>query len=401
MEQKASSGETETEREANQMFSAAASSPQDEDVSQMDSSSKKQRQESPACSATTEKQELFGVMGLDEDEIDEDVEAVLSLPDPPEIPDPEMADSLVARQMYKLSRKEREKVFCDLHGVSDATEETPEMINKAYIDLDNEIRLLMEKNRETAYETAKTMDQNFVENRKFQLAFLRADRFDSKLAALRLVRHFEAKLELFGKSNLVKEVVQDDLEKDDMEVLYDGASQILPVRDRVGRIVFLWFSSAKHNSASDKAKVSPMTKETSFVKNSSPFWNELISKEIVFQCRRMFYNGMFYSEEEETQKKGAIAVIYSIGHQQSQGYKRNPFFQMPKLLKALPLRIEGLHICYDSAFWLPAFAITRLSFPLFTRLRIRSHFGEYEKKKKVKKLFVDTIQKLPNKSSQS
>ena len=85
------------------------------------------------------------------------------------------------------------------------------------------------------------MDRDYVQDRDFRLKFLRADLFNATEAALRLARHFQAKLELFGRSKLVKDIVQDDLDEEDMAALYAGFTQLLPVRDRAGRAVSLWF----------------------------------------------------------------------------------------------------------------------------------------------------------------
>ena len=127
------------------------------------------------------------------------------------------------------------------------------MISTALSNLEVELQLWTSKE---AYEAKKSMNPDYVSDKKFQLKFLRADRFDAKQAALRLVRHFQAKLELFGKSKLVKDIVQDDLDRDDMEALYSGFSQMLPVRDRAGRLVWVWIVHPEHNCLKEEAKVS-------------------------------------------------------------------------------------------------------------------------------------------------
>ena len=110
-----------------------------------------------------------------------------------------------------------------------------------------------------AYNLALSIDATYVLNKEFQLMFLRADQFDTKLAALRLVKHFHLKLQLFGKDKLCRPIVQDDLivvgnngteegneeneegneEDEDESGLYDGYKQVLPLRDYAGRLVFL------------------------------------------------------------------------------------------------------------------------------------------------------------------
>jgi hypothetical protein len=164
-----------------------------------------------------------------------------------------LADSLVAKEMNQLSAEDRDNVYYDVHGVSDEIEETPVMINESLSQLEVELRNLKSKE---AYESAKLMDQEYVQDRDFRLKFLRADRFNAREAALRLARHFQAKLQLFGRSKLVKDIVQDDLDEEDMEALYAGFAQQLPVRDRAGRNVIFWVPHRQHRLIKTKAKVS-------------------------------------------------------------------------------------------------------------------------------------------------
>jgi uncharacterized protein with gpF-like domain len=79
--------------------------------------------------------------------------------------DPEEPDALVAQAMANLSTKERDQVLHDIHGVSDETKETPEMIAQSLEQLQEEIHKI--KNKE-AYELAKSQNLNYVHNRNFR-----------------------------------------------------------------------------------------------------------------------------------------------------------------------------------------------------------------------------------------
>ena len=68
--------------------------------------------------------------------------------------------------------------------------------------------------------------------------FLRADEFDSKKAAKRLVNFMEAKKKHFGEQTLTRSLYLSDLDQDDREALKSGVMQILSVRDRAGRAIF-------------------------------------------------------------------------------------------------------------------------------------------------------------------
>jgi hypothetical protein len=196
---------------------------------------------------------LGATVGDDNDSDDDDIAVIIpNVRRPNEEPDPEYTDSLVAKQMAKLSREDREKVYFDLHGVSEQVEETPELIRKSLSELDKELEQLSNKE---AYDAAVSLNAEYVTNEKFRLQWLRADSFDAKAAALRLARHFQAKLELFGRDKLGRDIVQDDLGESDMQALYCGRSQTLPFRDRAGRAIAVLFPQIKLH-ISNEAKVS-------------------------------------------------------------------------------------------------------------------------------------------------
>lgn len=159
---------------------------------------------------------------------------------------PEDADALLAKELHGLSLKDREKVFHDIHGISEVVEETPAFVAQKLAELDTHIATIKPKK---AYETAKALDAKYVRSRSLRLPFLRAVGFDASLAAKRIVQFFEAKQELFGTDKLVRDIRLDDLDRDDMAILQSGLGQILPLRDRAGRAIICWFPIARGNSS--------------------------------------------------------------------------------------------------------------------------------------------------------
>jgi hypothetical protein len=91
----------------------------------------------------------------------------------------------------------------DFHSVSDLVRETPEMIERDLVQLESEILLLKDT---AAYDLAETMDPSYTRNRDFRISFLRTEFFDSRRAALRLIRHFQMKLDLFGRDRLAMDI---------------------------------------------------------------------------------------------------------------------------------------------------------------------------------------------------
>jgi hypothetical protein len=84
---------------------------------------------------------------------------------------------------------------------------------------------------------------------------------------------------------------------------------------------------------------------------------------------------MVQSEDEETQRKAVVVVVYTIQQTPSQSIDRKFAWKVPGLLEGLPLRYEAMHFCHDSSTWLPVFSVFKFACSLFTRLRVREHIG--------------------------
>ena len=169
-------------------------------------------------------------------------------PEPVEIPDKHVAESLFTKSMSAMTPSDREDAYDDIHAIPVEQAEDSEMIQDSLERLEFQIEM-REDNQ--AYLLAKHSNPDYVNNQDFRLSFLRADRFDAKKAAFRMVRHFQIKMELFGKEKLGMDIVQDDLDENDMKVLYEGTAQLLPTKDRGGRAIML-FGTGSHISRSKR-----------------------------------------------------------------------------------------------------------------------------------------------------
>ena len=98
----------------------------------------------------------------------------------------------------------------------------------------------------------------------------------------------------------------------------------------------------------------------------------------MYQLRRLFYVTMVHSEDVETQKKGLVFVVYDV-EQGKVVLDTESTWKLTLLLTACPIRVEAMHFCHDStSLWFMAMtAIVKLSATLFTRLRIRTHYGKW------------------------
>ena len=150
-------------------------------------------------------------------------------------------ENLMVQAMNELSvqKREREKVYEEIHGVSTFPEETPEQLTQAFEKLAEELANIPRLKRK-ALDRAIFLKPSLEQDSSFQLMFLRADRFDAAKAAERLAKYFENKLVLFGEEKLVRKISYDDLDEDDLEVLNTGSFQVLPKKDRAGRKMFFW-----------------------------------------------------------------------------------------------------------------------------------------------------------------
>ena len=168
----------------------------------------------------------------------------------------DLTESIMAKRMAKLSMKDREAVYYDIHGVTSAIDEDAEegflerKINEMSIELDK-----IDNTEKVAYNMARSVNESYVDAKDFRLRFLRADRFDTKLAASRYVRFFEAKLKLFGRERIAQDIVQDDLGEEALDALYSGIAQLLPRRDNAGRLVVVWKLGSNQQQYSVQALV--------------------------------------------------------------------------------------------------------------------------------------------------
>mmetsp|Transcript_35084 Transcript_35084/g.84971 ORF Transcript_35084/g.84971 Transcript_35084/m.84971 type:complete len:468 (-) Transcript_35084:1301-2704(-) len=248
-------------------------------------------------------------------------------------------DSIIAQQMMKLSVEDREKVYSDVHGVKEGKKENEEMIQDGLDSMQREIEKLQHKE---AYDMACTKDQKYVESRSFQLAFLRADSFDARKAAIRFVRHFQVKLDLFGEEKLVMDIVQDDLDRDTMGALYSGTGQILDTTDSAGRCIIAAVFGA------------PWTTRA--------------------YLQRAFYNTMMTIRDPYKQIHGYIIVVYSLAHSSQQG-DASKHYTITKISEGLPDRIEALHLCHDSPKGQVLLTASKAAANPSMKIRARTHCG--------------------------
>lgn len=166
----------------------------------------------------------------------------------------EKMEQILAEDFNRLSLMEHEKVLFDMHGLPLVDQEDPEDIDDLLEDIERRIKRIR---RKRSYDKAKAMDGGrLVKDRSFRLMFLRCDRFESKVAAQRIVRHFEVKEELFGDGEVLgRDVRISDLSDEDVAALESGFFQMLPVRDNFGRSILFVAPAYRPKESSTKTCV--------------------------------------------------------------------------------------------------------------------------------------------------
>jgi hypothetical protein len=160
--------------------------------------------------------------------------------------------SLLALDLNNMSLNEREKVFEDLHGVSDLVDESPELVASCLDELELGIAKIR---RRDAYVAAASKDSSYTSSRTLRLKFLRAENFDSNRAAARIVGFFETKLEIFGLDPLARDLLLSDLDEDDHKCLQSGLMTLVPAKDVAGRGIVTWIPLLKEGGFSVRSKV--------------------------------------------------------------------------------------------------------------------------------------------------
>lgn len=170
--------------------------------------------------------------------------------------DPSVEDSTLAAELYNLSFQDRSRIEEEIHGVQTvAVEETPEMVSEALRAFQLEVDKLPTSQKQ-AYEDAIVMDSKFVQDTNLHLKYLRATLFDPYRAAVNFGIYLDLLLSYFGPTALQRPIRYDDLGKAEKDNLRDGLWQVLPSRDRAGRLVCINLSTMDDVSLECRVRIS-------------------------------------------------------------------------------------------------------------------------------------------------
>ena len=288
------------------------------------------------------------------------------------------ADSLLAKELSQLSTEEREKVYDDIHGVSAPVEEEEEATARLLSELEIELNCIHEK---TAYEMALALNRNYVCNRNFRVMFLRADAYDAKAAAKRMVAFFEQKLEYFGADKLVTDITLQDLTEEDLDSLESGLIQKLKDKDRAGRTVLIVFPGLKKDrKLKNMVRVFACGLRHLLSLVRIPVLCFISIFNYISVCgtklRATFYVAMSCLEDDQAQRRGFVASCYAT-QSTAPDHKFDPTYTRSfiQLRNVIPCRVESKHFCFDNAKLYWAFSLAICLSGSYSRVRLRAHYG--------------------------
>ena len=280
--------------------------------------------------------------GDDDDDFDEEEDIAISM----------------GKAFAKLSVEERNVITEEIHGVvsnsgsgGSGTEENDVEADPIFVDhrihqLQEELRKIPKKEKVDYRRACFLAPSKYSDtNRKFHLMFLRSTRFDTKLAAEKIVSFFKLKTKLFGSEMVAKDITWDDLGEEERNALLTlNTATFLPLPDMAGRKII--FGSFFH--------VAPQ------VKARAEFY--LIMREV--------------ENDEMVQKHGVIAVAYDVGV---------PFAVQSRCANTiiadvflfLPFKFTCFHYCYSNPALHVTFTIFFRLFRKYVGARFREHFGNH------------------------
>jgi hypothetical protein len=293
----------------------------------------------------------------------------------------EDADAVLAKEMAAMSVQEREQSLYDIHGVSDVIHEEPDFIRAKLEEMEMELSKLT-RGKE-AYMQADAQNKEYVICHKFRLQFLRAEMFNARLAAGRMVRFFEVKRKLFGPDKLTKEIKLRDLDEEDQKFLGRGIGQIVPQRDRAGRRIIIWMPTmiggesdpnrGRGDEISRVRTIMPCARFSLIRFFIHPF--HLLHTEK--KMRTLYYLLMAANEDEETQKKGMVGIYVNIRKNRVENFEPNAMKIRTLLTRSLPFRWGAFHFCVNDTTSSAHVALGILMlFESRVRARSRKHEGE-------------------------
>ena len=251
----------------------------------------------------------------------------------------ESVDSIMAKQLNKLTFHERESINDEIHGINidrkyieemGAVEETPEILSKSLKEMQSELDILRSTEGGAggsawAFNRSQELfeshpDGTYFNTAEFRLMFLRCERFDSKKAAKRLCLYADLMVEAYGDFALGRPPRLSDLDDDDMERFKRGSSMFFPGRDRAGRRIYMHLGDNSQPSIRSRLRV----------------------------CAYCIVTML--SHDVDSQRRGIVAVMWmhNVTNMDVADFVRRGKTQS-RHLASIPVRIGAGHYCFRTS----------------------------------------------------
>lgn len=259
-------------------------------------------------------------------------------------------DKIIANEFGKLSLKQRNELYEEIHGVHTmAIKESPELIEESLKKFQRELDKMDRKSKRSydiiAKQEGNAFSRNLIQGKEFRLRFLRTELFDVPKAVKRMLGYFNHVLgKIWGEDALKRfdGTMNWFLAKDSEQAVFRmGLIQLLPFRDRSGRKIMVYNTDAIQ------------------LKNSIRF------KIVMYM---MFVAG----DDIETQRNGMIVVLWP-GLQTPKPSNSRFLRFIGKVMKAIPTRFACFHMCFPST---KLFRLMRTTLSIATiATRVKVHTG--------------------------
>lgn len=265
----------------------------------------------------------------------------------------------------------------NIYGQKPQPEETAEFLSKSHSALLEELDKLSDDEKKAGWTKARQICPDLV-GEEHRLMFLRCELFDIELAALRICKYWNRRIDLFGENRAFKPIHlggDGALSSDGSE--HDGADRSADeamVQHTLKGLNLGFIRPTQTHDAGGRAIL--------FVNPSRlAGYNKNNSDERMGVARALWYVMHNAIEGNDTvQKLGMIAVAHPQHVKPSVIDRKLMKLNMESLSGCIPVRMGGFHICHPPWFFGKiVFPIMRVVMPERMRKRVRVHSGSEEK----------------------
>mmetsp|Transcript_20944 Transcript_20944/g.45673 ORF Transcript_20944/g.45673 Transcript_20944/m.45673 type:complete len:317 (+) Transcript_20944:15-965(+) len=251
------------------------------------------------------------------------------------------------KEQSEMTNKEKADVIAEIYGQVHPNE-TPDLVSESLKGLTEEIDGMPAEKR-VNWEKAKERCPELTGDRH-KLMFLRCEVFNVGLAALRLLKYWDKRVELFGEDKAFLPLTLDGALRDDEVALEMSLMQSTEATDEAGRRIVLGDPSRL-----DKTKYT-----------------------VPDMVRAFWYTMHAVLEDEMTQKRGVILLLYPHHAHVSQFDRKLIAANAESMKGILPVRIGSFQICHPPTFFQIVFPVIKFLLGKRLRQRIKVHAGSKE-----------------------